>query len=178
VLDPEDMKRLAELNARRNTLGKAEAAEWRQLHTAALPRAIEPYYSLNAPSVVPLYIGPLDFPPRHGGRVEQFEGTVSLGLTPRPQVVIKSVARRFFDIQDFLDGARTPQLPTMPALPPAPEGPLDGGDSSWLPPLQGYIAGKAAAAKTVTFHLVNFTDMHGTVISDGLNTWPGRSQPT
>lgn len=175
VPSPDDIHRLAaEMEAQRTTLSPAEAAKRRAARQAAIPRAIDPYYSLATPSAIFLYTGPLLFPSRHGGTEDQADCTVSLRLSPRPHVAVNGPARRLRDIQDLLDGVPTPQLPPMPALPPPPEGPIGGADSSWLPPLRGYIAGTAAAAKTVTFHLVNFTEMHGTPISDGINTWPGR----
>ena len=175
MLGPEDVDRLrAEFDAQRRDLSAAEAGAGRQRRTASVLRAIEPYYSLATPSTVPLYAGPLLFQPGEGKTAEQVEGTISLELTPRPQVLVQGAARKLLHFQDLLNPVSRLQLPTMSSLPPAPQGPFNTADSSWLGPPRGYVVGKSAAVSTVTFHLINFMRMPGTVITDGNDVWSGR----
>ena len=174
MLSPEDMHRLAKLSARLNDLTEAEAIEWHQLHLATIPRAIEPYYSLTTPSAVPLYAGSLLPSSRAGGTSEHVDGTVSFQLAPQPHVLISAAVPRVLILQDFLDGTPAPQLPPTPRLPAPPDTPSETGDASWLGPARGWVVGRAAAARAVTFHLVNFMEMHGGRITDGESAWPGR----
>lgn len=175
MLSPEDIDRLrVEFDTQLRDSGAA-ASEGHRCGTAAVSRAIEPYYSLTSASSVPLYAGPLLFPSGDGETGElHVNGTASLELMPQPQILLRATARRLLRLGELLDGQSGPQLPTMSSLPPAAQGPLDTGDSSWLGPPRGYVVGKASAAKTVTFHLVNFMQMPGAVITDGVNAWAGR----
>lgn len=140
MLSPDDIERLRdEFDPQLQVLSAAEAREGYRRGTAAVPRAIEPHYSLAAPSTVPLYAGPLLFPPRDDESAEQVNGTVSLELTPRPRVLVRGMASRVFHLEDLLEGVSSLQLPAMSSLPLAPQGPLDTGDSSWLGPPRGYV---------------------------------------
>jgi hypothetical protein len=174
MLSPEDMRRLAELDGRLNHLNAAEAEEWHRLRVAAIPRAVEPYYSLASPLAVPLYAGPLVLPTHDGGTPEQMDGAASFELAPRPRILVSGSVPRLLQIQSMLDGMPTPRLPTSSTVPDAPEHLPETGSTSWLGPVGGYVAGKAAAAKTVTFNLVNFVDIHGAGITDDRDVWWGR----
>jgi hypothetical protein len=77
TLSPDEQKRFAELSGRRTQLTADEADEWRLLRTAAIPKMIEPYYSLADPAVIPLYAGPLLYPLQPGKAAEQSDGTVT-----------------------------------------------------------------------------------------------------
>jgi hypothetical protein len=53
---------------------------------ASIPQAIESYYSLTTPSVIPLYAGPLLFRSRRSETPNQADCTVSLRFMPRPRL--------------------------------------------------------------------------------------------
>lgn len=174
ALSPDQQQRFDELSGRHDRLTADETAEWLRLRMAAIPRAIEPYYSLAEPTVIPLYAGPLLCLPPDGRAAEQTDGSVTLRLTPMPRIILRSVRNRKFDVNDLAGGTVTPQLPPMSTVPDAPEALLQTGNLWWPGPVKGYVAGKAAAARRVTFHLANFMPMVGTIIADGVNTWWGR----
>jgi hypothetical protein len=174
TLNPDEQKRFAELSGRRDRLTTDEADEWHRLRTAAIPKAIEPYYSLADPTAIPLYAGPLLYPPHQGKAAEQVDGTVSLRLAPIPRILMRGAASRRFELHDLFEGGRTPQLPPTATVPNAPEALPETGNASWSGPVGGYVAGKAAAVRRVAFHLANFMPMVGAIITDGVNTWTGR----
>jgi hypothetical protein len=174
TLTPDEQKRLAELNQRLNRLTADEADEWHRLRMAAIPRAIEPYYSLADPTAIPLYAGPLLYPSQQGEEAEQVDGTVSLELAPTPHILMRGAVSRQFQLRDLFEGARTPQLPPMAGVPDAPEALSRTGNASWLGPVGGYVVGDTAAVRRVTFHLANFMPIQGAVITDGENAWSGR----
>jgi hypothetical protein len=173
-LSPDERKRFADLSGRRNQLSADEADEWSRLSMAAIPVMIEPYYSFADPTAIPLYAGPLLYPPQPGRAAEQTHGTVSLRLTPTPRVLMRGVDNRQLDVSDLVKGKQPLQLPPMPTVPAAPEALSETGNASWLGPVGGSVVGKAAAVRRVTFHLANFMPMVGTIITDGRNTWAGR----
>lgn len=168
------MRRLAELSARRDHLAPDEADEWLRLRMAAIPRAIEPYYSLADPAAIPLYSGPLLYPATLGRTAEQVDGSVSLQLAPAPRIYLRGEVSPQFDLNDLFEGVRTPQLPLTATVPDAPKALSETGRASWLGPVGGYVAGKATAVRRVTFHLANFMPMVGAIITDGVNAWTGR----
>lgn len=140
-----------------------------------ISETIQPYYSFANSAGVPLYAGPLIYLPRRGSAAEQGDGTVSLWLAPAPRVLMRGTDKRAVrDVNDLLEGMESPQLPQMSAVPSAPEGLSETGSSAWLGPVGGYVVGKTAAARRVTFHLANFLPVVGWHITDGLNTWLGR----
>src|ERR1039457_385116 len=94
VLTPDHMKRLAELNGRLKYLSAVELAEWDQLRMVAIPKAVEPYYSIASSSAVPLYAGPLLIPSHDSRASEHVHGTVSLELAPRPQILVRGAVPR------------------------------------------------------------------------------------
>ena len=115
MLGPEEIDRLrAESDAQRQDLSAAEVGEGHQRRTASVLRAIEPYYSLATPSTVPLYAGPLLSQPGEGETAEQVEGTISLELTPRPQVLVQRAAHRLLHFQDLLNPLSRLQLLKLP----------------------------------------------------------------
>jgi hypothetical protein len=173
-LRPEEAQRLSELTTRLGNLTPAETDEWQRLQVAAIPAAIEPFYSLAAPSTVPLYAGPLIIPAPDSDVSEEVSGTVILELAPQPRVITRASLSRPLSVQHLLEGMPVPQLPAMSTLPGPPDRPSDTGNASWRGPAQGYLAGKASAAKTVTFYLLNFVPMHGTVVANGVDAWSGR----
>jgi hypothetical protein len=141
---------------------------------AAIQEAIEPYYSLANPATIPLYAGQLRYPPRQGKPPEQADGTVSLRLLPAPHLLVRGTDNRQLDLNDRLQGMMRPlQLPPLLAVPDAPEALPEVGNAFWPVPVEGYIAGKAAAARRVIFHLANFMPMTGAIITDGVNAWTG-----
>jgi hypothetical protein len=174
TLSPEEQKRFAELSGRRDCLTADEADEWHRLRMAAIPKAIEPYYSLADPTAIPLYAGPLLYPPHREKAAEQVDGTVSLQLAPVPRILMRGAVSRQFDLNDLFEGVRTPQLPPTVTVPDAPEALSETGNASWPAPVAGYVVGKAAALRRVTFHLANFMPMVGAIITDGVNVWTGR----
>jgi hypothetical protein len=141
---------------------------------SAIPKAIEPYYSLADPAAIPLYAGPLLYPPHQGNAAEQVEGAVSLRLAPAPRVLVRGTDNRQLDLNDLLEGVDPPELPPVSTVPDAPEALSEVGTASWPGPVGGYVAGKAAAVQRVTFHLANFMPMIGAIITDGVNAWTGR----
>jgi hypothetical protein len=174
ALRPDEQRRLAELRERHDRLTTDEADEWHQLRAAAIPRTVEPYYSLAEQTVIPLYAGPLLYPPHQERTAEQVDGTVALQMAPVPQILMRGAVSRQFQLHDLLDGERALQLPPMVAVPDAPEASSETGNASWRGPVGGYVVGKAAAVRRVTFHLVNFMPMVGAIITDGVNAWAGR----
>lgn len=159
TLDPDEQKRFTER---------------RRLQMAAIPKAIAPYYSLAEQVAVPLYAGPLLYPARQGEPAEQVGGTVSLRLTPAPKILMRVTDDRQLDLNDVAGGMRPPHLPPMSTVPDAPEALSKTGNVSWPGSVNGYVVGKATAARRVTFHLVDFMPMVGTIITDGVDTWTGR----
>ena len=173
ALRPDEQRRLAELRERHGRLTTDEAEEWHQLRTAAIPRTVEPYYSLAEPTVISLYAGPLLYPPHQERSAEQVGGTVALQMPPCRRFSSRCSSGQF-QLHDLLDGECALQLPPMVAVPDAPEAPSETGNASWRGPVGGYVVGKAAAVRRVTFHLVNFMPMVGAIITDGVNAWAGR----
>lgn len=136
---------------------------------AGLPRAIEPYYSIEDPTAVPLYVGSLVYPPHQGRPAEQVDGSVSLQLEPPFNVLMRSaVGQQVSRLDD------APQLPAMATVPDAPAALPQPGNASWLGPVGGYVVGRTAAIRHVTFHLANFRPMAGAFVTDGKNAWTGR----
>lgn len=174
TLSPDEQKRFAELSGRRDRLTTDEAGEWHRLRMAAIPKAIEPYYSLADPIAIPLYAGLLLYPPHEGKAAEQVDGTVSLRLAPVPRILMRGAASRRFELHDLFEGGHSPQLPPTATLPNAPEALAEIGNASWSGPVGGYVVGKAAAVRRVTFHLANFMPMVGAIITDGVSAWTGR----
>ena len=174
TLSLDEQKRLAELSEHRDPLTTDEADEWHRLRMAAIPKTIEPYYSLAESAAIPLYAGPLLYPPHQEKAAEQVDGTVSLQLAPVPQILMRGAVSRQLQLHDLFEGVRIPQLPPMATVPNAPEALSETGNASWLGPVGGYVVGKAAAVRRVTFHLANFMPMVGAIITDGENAWPGR----
>jgi len=135
--------------------------------------ATQPYYSLATPSAVPLYEGQLFVPAPDGVPPEPLDGTAAFELTPRPHILFRgSVSLRI--LQELVAGSAAPRLPMLPWVPDPPETVPEASTASWLGPVGGCIAGETKAARAVTFHLVNFTDLLGGPITDGTNTWSGR----
>jgi hypothetical protein len=155
-------------------LSAAELKEWHDLRMVAVPKAIEPYYSLDAATAVPLYAGPLLFPSRNGESREQADGMVSFELRPAPHVVTRASVPRPLAVLHALDEVACPQLPAVLTVPEPPQMLSAAGNVSWPGPVRGWIVGKPAAARAVTFHLVNFMEMHGAVIADRDYAWAGR----
>lgn len=141
---------------------------------SAIPKAIEPYYSLADPTAIPLYSGPLLYPPRGGKAAEQVDGTVSLQLAPEPRIIMRGAVSGQFELHDLLEAGHSPQLPPMVTVPNAPVALPGIGSVSWPGPVGGYVVGKAAAVRRVVFHLANFMPMGGAIITDGVSTWTGR----
>jgi hypothetical protein len=140
---------------------------------AGYPRTIEPYYSLADQTAIPLYAGPLIYPPSQARSAGQVDGSVSLQLEPPFQVLMSSTFSRD-GLNDFFQATGDPQLPSMPTVPSAPAALSETGDASWLGPVEGRVVGKAVAVRHVTFHLANFRPMVGTYITDGVSAWAGR----
>jgi hypothetical protein len=170
---PEERQLLADLTADFEHLTPAETLELRQLQVAAIP-AVPSYYSLATASAVPLYTGPILVPSADGKVPDRVEGTVSLELTPKPRVLMSGSVPTSIVVSNLLDGMAAPELPAMSTLPEPPQTPSKVGSASWHGPVRGCVVGKAAAATTVTFHLINFVSMHGGVITDAKDAWSGR----
>lgn len=105
---------------------------------------------------------------------EHIEGTVSLALTPVPQVRVQGELGELLWKLPFSDGLPAPDLPATTTVPDAPTALSEVGDASWLGPLGGYVVGETKAVRRVIFHLANFGPMTGAFISDGVNSWSGR----
>jgi hypothetical protein len=174
TLSPDEQQRLTELSERHDRLTTDEADEWYRLRMAAIPKTIEPYYSLAEPQAIPLYAGPLLYLSHQERAAGQVEGTVSLRLAPVPQILMRGEVSRHFQLHDLFEAMRAPQLPPVATVPDAPGLLSDAGNATWLGPVGGHVVGKAAAVRRVTFHLANFMPMVGSTITDGVNVWSGR----
>ena len=65
---------------------------------AAISKTIEPYYSIADPTAIPLYAGPLIYPPGRGKPAEQADGMVSLRLAPTPRVLVRAANNRQLNV--------------------------------------------------------------------------------
>lgn len=78
-------------------------------HGVPIPETVQPYYSFADPAEVPLYAGPLIYPPRRGSAAEQGDGTVSLRLAPAPRILMRGTDKRPVNaVNDLLEGMEPP----------------------------------------------------------------------